>query len=113
MAGSTPWQPQPLVVVRQGFPVPEPSGEPPVITLQPLSDVVDWGTQVTLVAGASGDPAPSVVWQSLSGSVWSNIGGATNTAYVFTATSYSSYRAVFTNEYGEAITNAASITVLD
>jgi len=70
---------------------------------------------VTFTAAASGNPTPTVKWQSNSGSGWSDIVGATSVTYSFTAAVGDNgvqYRAVFTNGVGsDATTNPATLTV--
>ena len=89
----------------------------PVITLNPASQVGTGGS-VALTASASGNPAPTVQWQSSTdgGTTFTNIPGATSSTLSFTPTSSqtsSKYRAVFTNVCGSAATTAATLTVLD
>ena len=87
----------------------------PVVTLNPTSQSVSAGSTVTFTAAASGNPAPTVQWQvsSNGGSTFTNITGATSTAYSFTTSTTQSgneYRAVFTNSQGTATTSAATLT---
>ena len=89
---------------------------PPSVTSQPSSRSVTAGQPVSFTAAASASPAASVQWQvSASGSTtFSNIAGATSTTYTFTAAAGDDgkrFRAVFTNGYGSATTNAALLTV--
>ena len=82
----------------------------PAITAQPSNVTVPFGAPVSLVASASGVPAPSFQWQV------SADGGASwaNTSATFAATgplSGHQYRAVFTNAAGTAVTNAVTLTV--
>ncbi|MFO0178972.1 MAG: beta strand repeat-containing protein [Planctomyces sp.] len=87
----------------------------PTVTTQPTSQTVLSGATVTFTAAASGNPAPTVKWQSNSGSGWSDIAGATSVTYSFTATAGDNgvqYRAVFTNGIGsDATTNPATLSV--
>ncbi|HYN14463.1 MAG TPA: immunoglobulin domain-containing protein [Terriglobales bacterium] len=88
----------------------------PVITTQPANQTVCEGTKVTFTAAASGVPTPTVQWQvSLDGGAhWFNIPGATSTSLTFPAIALANgtkYRAVFTNTFGTATTNAATLTV--
>jgi autotransporter passenger strand-loop-strand repeat protein len=85
----------------------------PAITLNPQSQTVGVGSTVTLTAGASGSPTPTVQWQVSTGGAFTNIAGGTSTTYSFTATASENgdqYRAVFTNSAGQAITSAATLT---
>ena len=91
-------------------------GTAPAITLHPAHQTVSAGGVVTFTAAASGDPVPTVQWQISAdgGTIWSNIGGATTTAYAFTAGPGDhgrQYRAVFTNALQSACTNHATLTV--
>ena len=87
----------------------------PAVTTQPTSQTVLAGATVTFTAAASGNPTPTVKWQSNSGSGWSDIAGATSGTYSFTAAAGDNgvqYRAVFTNGIGtDATTNPATLTV--
>jgi hypothetical protein len=88
----------------------------PVITTQPTNQTVNAGQTATFTAAASGYPTPTVQWQVSmdNGSTWSNITSATSTTYSFptlAADNGKQYHAVFTNMYGSATTNAATLTV--
>jgi autotransporter passenger strand-loop-strand repeat protein len=86
----------------------------PTITLNPQSQSVTIGATVTLTAGASGNPIPTVQWQMSTGGAFANIPGATSTTYAFTATASQNgnqFRAVFTNSAGQATTRAATLTI--
>jgi hypothetical protein len=92
------------------------SDQAPVITMQPVGDATNNTGTATFSASASGAPAPSVQWQdSLDGTNWADISGATSATYSFTATSGENgyeYRAVFTNSAGSATTNAVLLNVV-
>jgi hypothetical protein len=97
-------------------PAPAPAGRAPQVTGQPADQSVPSGSQATLAAAASGDPAPSVQWQVSTdgGASWTAIGGATSSSFSFTAASAQNgyeYRAVFTNALGSASTRGATLTV--
>jgi hypothetical protein len=89
----------------------------PIVLSSPASQTVTAGHSVTFTASASGNPTPSVQWQVSTdgGLTWSNISGATNTAFTLNTTTASEngyeYRAVFTNSLGSAATAAALLTV--
>lgn len=91
----------------------------PAVTSHPSSSTINEGQTASLSASASGYPTPTVQWQTStdSGSSWSNISGATSTTYTTPTLQYANdgvqYRAVFTNAYGTATTNAATIDVND
>jgi alpha-tubulin suppressor-like RCC1 family protein len=90
---------------------------PPVVTTQPVSVTVQEGQNASFEATASGQPTPSLQWQSSTngGSTWSNISGATSTTFTIlnasTTLSGHEYRTVFTNSLGKATSQAATLTV--
>ncbi len=88
---------------------------PPAVITQPNSQNVNSGQTVVFTATASGFPAPTVQWQvSPTGSVWSDITGATSTTLSFIAQAVDNgtqYRAVFTNAAGTSTSNPATLTV--
>ena len=85
----------------------------PAITGQPNSVSANSGSTVTFSATATGSPAPTVQWQSNNGGGWTNISGATSTSYSTLASGNSGtqFRAVFTNTFGTATSNAATLTI--
>jgi hypothetical protein len=87
----------------------------PEITHQPSSHRVAIGSQVTLTAAASSNPAASVQWQLSTdgGKTFSDVAGATSATLTFTASSPGvvKYRAVFTNALGSATTRTATVRV--
>jgi beta-glucosidase len=88
----------------------------PSITTQPVASSVSVGGMVTLTAAAAGSPLPTVAWQVSTdgGTSWTAVPGATSTTYTFTAKGSDNgaqYRAVFSNDLGDAVTNAAKVTV--
>jgi hypothetical protein len=88
----------------------------PSVTQNPSSSTVSSGSTASFTAAATGNPTPTVQWQvsTNGGANWSNILGATNTTYSFTAVSGDNgnqYRAVFTNTAGSATSSAATLTV--
>jgi hypothetical protein len=89
---------------------------PPVVGTPPLDPTCNAGEKVTLTASAFGSPAPRVQWQVSrdGGKTFGNITGATSDVLTFTARPWQNgneYRAVFTNRFGQAITNAAELVV--
>lgn len=94
-----------------------PATAAPQVGSHPVDVRVDEGEDASFAAAATGVPAPTVQWQSrLSSSAdWVAIPDATGTAYVVTGARVSAtgtqYRAVFRNAAGEAITDAATLTV--
>jgi hypothetical protein len=91
-------------------------GQAPVVTKQPVSQVVTLGQSVTLTALASGFPSPTVKWQvsTNNGATYTNISGATATSYTFTATAATNgefFHAVFTNSVGSTTSASALITL--
>jgi alpha-tubulin suppressor-like RCC1 family protein len=89
----------------------------PEVTAQPQSVTVEEGQSASFTAAASGFPAPAVQWERSTngGSAWHPITGATSvTLTIAVATSAESgyqFRAVFTNVWGKATTQVATLTV--
>jgi hypothetical protein len=87
----------------------------PAMVTQPVSDTAVAGATVSLIAAASGSPAPSVQWLASSiGSSWAPISGATSTTYSFAASAAEGgyqFEAVFTNIAGSATSAPATLTV--
>lgn len=89
--------------------------QPPVVTTDPVDQLVVPGGAFTLGAAASGDPHPTAQWQTSTaqGGPWSDVAGATSTTFTGTAPGTASsttwYRAVFTNAAGTAATAAAAV----
>jgi hypothetical protein len=87
----------------------------PTLTRHPASVTIAAGRSTTLSAAATGDPAPTVQWQSSTdGSTWADIDGATETTLTVSPTidlGSVRYRAVFTNTAGTATTQAAIVRV--
>jgi len=88
----------------------------PEVTQQPATTSGKVGATVTLTAAASGEPTPTVQWQTrkAGATTWSDVAGATTTSLEVTlgkAVDGSSYRAVFTNAAGTATTKVATVTV--
>ena len=87
----------------------------PVITSQPISVTTNANSTATFTAAAIGSPTPTVQWQKNTGSGWTNIQGATSASYTTPTLSAgdtgTQYRAVFTNTFGNATTNAATLTI--
>jgi Putative Ig domain len=88
----------------------------PSVSTNPQNTVVTPGSTVTLSAAATGFPVPTVQWQSSvnAGLSFQNVSGATSVNYVFVAAlgnNGSQYRAVFTNQVGNATTAAATLRV--
>ncbi len=86
------------------------------VTVNPTNHATLSGRQVTLSAAATGDPAPSVRWQRSAdlGITFTDIAGATDPDYTFTATQsddQSMYQAVFTSSGGTITTTAATLSV--
>ncbi len=88
----------------------------PFIAAQPTNEAVCEDTKVTFTAAAGGLPTPTVHWQASfdGGTYWLNIPGATSPTLTFPAivlANGTEYRAVFSNTFGTATTNAATLTV--
>jgi hypothetical protein len=100
-------------------------GEEPIVTQHPTAQSVAVGETATFTAAATGDPTPTVRWQvsKNNGKAWNNlvdgkggVSGANTTTLTLSNVSLSLsgylYRAVFTNEYGTAQTDAALLTII-
>jgi hypothetical protein len=91
----------------------------PAVTTQPDSLTVVAGNTAEFHAAASGNPPPTMQWQSLppGGGSWADIDGAVNPYYdvygTTVAISGTQYRAVFTNPGGSVTTDAATLTVFN
>ncbi len=90
----------------------------PAVTTSPTSVTVTAGATATFTAAASGNPAPTVQWQSAPASApttFTNISGATSTTLSVTGTTASQngtvYRAVFTNAVSSVNSGTATLTV--
>jgi predicted esterase len=89
----------------------------PTVTTNPSSQTVIAGQTATFTAAAGGNPAPAVQWQVSSdgGKTFTNISGATSTTLTLSNVQASqngdTYRAVFSNNAGTAITSNATLTV--
>ncbi len=88
----------------------------PKITLHPVSQTVCPNSNAILMAAASGSPVPTVQWQVMVGTgPWTDIPGATSTTLVVTAGALkhgNKYRAIFVNACCDAITNAATVNIV-
>jgi alpha-tubulin suppressor-like RCC1 family protein len=89
----------------------------PAVTAQPQSVTIEEGQSASFTAAASGFPAPTVQWERSTdgGSIWHQMAGATSVTLTIAApTSAESgyqFRAVFTNVFGKATTQVATLTV--
>lgn len=91
---------------------------PPVITQHPQDVTTVPESEVTFTADASSATSVSAQWQHRADSdaEWANIRGATDPTHqpvVTLANSGTQYRAVFTNDAGSAVTNAATLRVTE
>lgn len=89
----------------------------PSISAQPSATTTVAGADATFTASATGNPAPTVQWQSSAdaGGSWTPIAGATSTTYTRTTAAGDDgllVRAVFTGA-GTATTSAVALTVQD
>ncbi|MBM3147956.1 MAG: immunoglobulin domain-containing protein, partial [Actinobacteria bacterium] len=84
----------------------------PVVTLQPQSQSVRAGYNAVFTSTATGDPTPTVKWETRSpGGNWKAIAGATKTTYRCEATRARDgdrFRAVFKNSAGQTFSKAAT-----
>lgn len=90
---------------------------PTVLTHPADQQGVEHGS-VTFTSTASGNPSPSVQWQSRGTEPeWINIPGETQISYtlgpIFAGDDGTQFRAVFTNSVGQAISNPATLDVVD
>jgi hypothetical protein len=92
---------------------------PPLITLNPINQIVTAGEDATFMAVASGTPVPGVQWEvsANGGATWTNdttdAGNATTTLTVASTAGQNGYeyRAVFTNTVSSVTSMAATLTV--
>jgi alpha-tubulin suppressor-like RCC1 family protein len=89
----------------------------PAVTKQPVSKTVDEGASAIFEASASGFPAAAVQWEvsTDAGEAWTPIQGETLDRLTIEDANIGEngyqYRAVFTNAAGQAISEAATLTV--
>ncbi|WP_460491570.1 IPT/TIG domain-containing protein [Dactylosporangium cerinum] len=88
----------------------------PSVTTHPTAQTATVGSPVTFTAAASGNPTPTVRWQTFTaGGTWTDVPGATTSSLTFTPALTDTgrqYRAVFHNSSGaDAESNAAGLTV--
>lgn len=88
----------------------------PVVVTQPLDQWVIEGEVFSFTADAVGNPAPDIQWQLSTdgGMTFSEIAGATQPTYMAVASLADNgalYRAVFTNEEGDAVSMIAMLNV--
>ncbi len=92
-------------------------GSVPSITTQPKNASIQAGQNVSFTVTATGTPAPRYTWQSKApgASLFSNISGATSATYSLSAVpatmNGTQFRVIATNIAGNAISNAATLTV--
>jgi uncharacterized repeat protein (TIGR02543 family) len=94
----------------------DPVSAGPIITLDPLSEVVCEGETLTFTSAASGNPTPTVQWQKSTdgGLNFNDIIGATTSVLSFAATATddgSQYQAVWSDGTNTATSASASLTV--
>ena len=88
-----------------------PTGIAPVITMQPVSQMVIAGNAATFAATASGTPAPSFQWRKNG----ANISGAIGTSYSLSSVApgdEGSYTVVVSNSAGAMTSDDASLSVI-
>jgi len=89
--------------------------ERPEVLQQPANDTVAVGETATLATEASGEPTPTVQWEeSTDGVHFGPVSGATSpTLTIHTSKEgKTDYRAVYTNEHGQATSTTAALTVV-
>jgi hypothetical protein len=89
----------------------------PVVTVNPASQSVPVGSQVTLTSAATGNPTPTPQWQASANgtSGWITLANGATATLQFTAEESSngwSYRCRWTNSAGEVFSSNAIVTVL-
>jgi hypothetical protein len=93
-----------------------PAPAKPTITQNPISQSVAEGATAVFTAAATGNPAPTVVWEvSTNGGLTFNITGVKSPTYSFTAAASQNgyqYQAVFINSQGTATTTPATLNVV-
>lgn len=80
----------------------------------PEPRTVQLGSAVTFVAIRGGYPAPTLQWQRLNGTTWTNVAGATDPAWTWTPTKADNglqVRFIATNSSGSVTSAATSLTV--
>lgn len=95
---------------------PQPPQAPAFVT-QPVNTTVNVGSVASFNVAASGNPAPTLQWQSSTdaGATWSNIAGETGASYTTPATvagdNGTQFRVLATNASATVASNAAILTV--
>lgn len=94
----------------------QPAPQRPRFTAQPQAVSVEAGQTAIFTATASGEPAPSLQWESSQdGQTWSPVAGASSSTLVLSATDLRDngrqFRAVATNTQGSTSSEAAPLTV--
>lgn len=92
--------------------------EAPMVSQHPSAVQVNVGEPASFTAAATGLPEPTVQWQErIADGEWTDVEGATAPTFTIDSAvlgqSGVEYRAVFTNEAGQAMTEAAVLTVID
>lgn len=91
-------------------------GQAPHVDTHPVGVTVAPGEDATFEAAATGIPTPSVAWQRrVGGGDWTTIPGATGSTLTVPGVGIGAHgdqvRAVFTNTYGAAASDVATLTV--
>ena len=84
------------------------------ITQQPRSDTVAVGGSASMSVAANGNPDPTLQWQKHSGTIWSNISGATGSQYSITTATKAdsgSYRVIAHNSIGADTSQSVNLLV--
>jgi glucose/arabinose dehydrogenase len=89
---------------------------PPSIQTQPANQTVSVGAKGTFNVAASGTLPLSYQWQRLISTTWTNIDGANASSYTTPATTSADngaqFRVIVSNTFGNATSNAATLTVV-
>lgn len=93
-----------------------PALQRPLFTAQPQDRSVEAGQGTTFTATSSGEPAPTLQWEtSIDGQAWTPVAGAATSTLVVASASLADrdrlYRAVATNSEGREVSGVAKLTV--
>lgn len=100
-------------IITKGF-APTIVGIAPSITIQPVGGQINAGSNLTLSVSASGSPVLIYNWQLYTSNTWQDIQGANSATFIknnVTDADAGLYRVVVTNNYGNAVSIPATITI--
>lgn len=96
------------------YPPPTPTPTSPVITQQPSNITITAGTAATFTIMVTGDPTPTIQWQSAPAgtTTFTNITGATSASLIVpNGVTGTQYKAIVTNSAGSVTSQAAVLTI--